>query len=314
MKKIVSLLLAMAMMFTLVTTIAFADENNSVSLVETEKTDTSLTLKLVVQTNLQVRQIGITLDLTDAFNKGATVSSFKGFGSYVFNVNSSRKVLSSSYVDMTGVTGVTGTIELGTVTFDMSNVTESFTLSQGRALDIKDMSGTSVVSQFTNTAYGLVVEPLAPTTKTYTVKFVDWDGTELKTETVEEGKAATAPADPVRDGYEFTGWDVDFSNVTSDLTVTAQYTEIVIEEPATKIPFGTDGKAIFLDSEAKVFTFSTDDYINITSAADSLTKKFGRQYFINKGIEGEGSITATFGVVAADTYEDGNFTFDIVNK
>ena len=37
MKKIVSLLSALAMMFTLVTTVAFADENNSVYFEETEK-------------------------------------------------------------------------------------------------------------------------------------------------------------------------------------------------------------------------------------------------------------------------------------
>ena len=57
----------------------------------------------------------------------------------------------------------------------------------------------------------------------YTVTFLDWDGTTLKTEQVEQGKSATAPADPVREGYTFIGWDKDFSNVQSDLTVTAQY-------------------------------------------------------------------------------------------
>jgi uncharacterized repeat protein (TIGR02543 family) len=59
---------------------------------------------------------------------------------------------------------------------------------------------------------------------TYTVTFVDWDDTELKKETVEHGKAATAPKDPERDGYTFTGWEPsDFTNVTSDLIVKAQY-------------------------------------------------------------------------------------------
>ncbi|MBQ8497971.1 MAG: InlB B-repeat-containing protein [Clostridia bacterium] len=65
-----------------------------------------------------------------------------------------------------------------------------------------------------------------PTPITYTVVFVDYNGTELKTETVESGNAATAPAVPTRDGYKFIGWDKDFDNVTSDLTVTAKYEEI----------------------------------------------------------------------------------------
>src|SRR5690606_24857995 len=44
------------------------------------------------------------------------------------------------------------------------------------------------------------------------------------TEQVNHGDAAIAPADPVRTGYTFTGWDVAFDNVTADLTITAQYT------------------------------------------------------------------------------------------
>lgn len=61
------------------------------------------------------------------------------------------------------------------------------------------------------------------TVKEYTVTFVDGQGKTLKTEIVEYGKAAKAPTIPTRTGYTFTGWDNDFSKVTSDLTVTAQW-------------------------------------------------------------------------------------------
>ena len=39
-----------------------------------------------------------------------------------------------------------------------------------------------------------------------------------------DGASATAPASPSRTGYTFAGWDVSFTNVTGDLTVTATYT------------------------------------------------------------------------------------------
>ncbi|MDT3701114.1 MAG: DUF4347 domain-containing protein, partial [Thermincola sp.] len=63
----------------------------------------------------------------------------------------------------------------------------------------------------------------APAPVYITVTFKDYDGTTLKTETVEHGSGATAPAAPDRTGYTFTDWDPAFNNVTDNLTVTAQY-------------------------------------------------------------------------------------------
>lgn len=59
--------------------------------------------------------------------------------------------------------------------------------------------------------------------KEYTVKFYDYNNSLIKEEQVVKGNNATAPTAPEKTGHTFIGWDKDFSNVTSDLVVTAQY-------------------------------------------------------------------------------------------
>lgn len=65
----------------------------------------------------------------------------------------------------------------------------------------------------------------------YTYKFVDFDGTVLKEETVFYGTLIVAPSDPTRAEteeyrYEFKGWDKEFNTITSDIVIKAQYEEI----------------------------------------------------------------------------------------
>ena len=58
----------------------------------------------------------------------------------------------------------------------------------------------------------------------YTVQFIDHDGTVLDVQTILHGENATAPTSPTRPGYDFSGWDSDFTGVESDLVITALYT------------------------------------------------------------------------------------------
>ncbi len=58
---------------------------------------------------------------------------------------------------------------------------------------------------------------------TYRVVFLNWDGALLKVQWVEHGNPAAAPQDPERSGYNFTGWNAAFVQVTDDMTITAQY-------------------------------------------------------------------------------------------
>ncbi len=61
------------------------------------------------------------------------------------------------------------------------------------------------------------------TINTNMVVFEDWNGDLLKQQTVDYGSDAVAPTNPTRNGYTFTGWDTVFTNVTGNVTVTAEY-------------------------------------------------------------------------------------------
>jgi hypothetical protein len=57
----------------------------------------------------------------------------------------------------------------------------------------------------------------------FMVTFQNWDGSILKTESVDYWEPAMAPDAPTLVGYTFTGWDVAFDRILDDLTVTAQF-------------------------------------------------------------------------------------------
>jgi hypothetical protein len=69
-------------------------------------------------------------------------------------------------------------------------------------------------------------------TKTYAVTFLDWDGTVIETQVVLTGDSATPPSVELRDKYQFIGWDVPYTNVTTHLAVTAIYEKL--PEPKNK--------------------------------------------------------------------------------
>lgn len=64
----------------------------------------------------------------------------------------------------------------------------------------------------------------------FNVTFVDYDDTVLKVDRVATGSSAQPPNNPEREGYLFTGWRPDYSNVTEDMTVYAQYEKIDSED------------------------------------------------------------------------------------
>lgn len=87
---------------------------------------------------------------------------------------------------------------------------------------------------FTNVKKDLTVT--ARYTKLHTVTFKNWNGDTLKTETVPNGGAATAPSAPTRRGWTFTGWDKDFSKVTTPIVVTAKFSPVISVRVPTTLP------------------------------------------------------------------------------
>ncbi len=62
-----------------------------------------------------------------------------------------------------------------------------------------------------------------PDARKFTVTFLDYDDTVLKTMLVSPGEDAEPPVDPVREGYTFTGWRPAITNIQANTTVYAQY-------------------------------------------------------------------------------------------
>ncbi|MCR5781173.1 MAG: InlB B-repeat-containing protein [Clostridia bacterium] len=58
---------------------------------------------------------------------------------------------------------------------------------------------------------------------TFTVQFLDEDGTLLNKQSVAYGMDAATPASPKKTGYSFVGWDQEYTNVTSAVTAKAKY-------------------------------------------------------------------------------------------
>ena len=118
------------------------------------------------------------------------------------------------FVDFDGKVLSTQTVNYGSAATAPANPARD-----GYTFTVWDKDYSKITSDLTVTALYKI--------NTYTVKFVDFDGKVLSTQTVNYGSAATAPANPVRSGYTFASWDKDYSKVISDLTVTAQYKQNV---------------------------------------------------------------------------------------
>lgn len=101
--------------------------------------------------------------------------------------------------------------------------------------------------------FALTILLVGCTLSSYKVSFYNEDVL-IETQTIEEGASAVAPAvNPTKDGYVFTGWDVDFTNVKSDLKVSAVFKAIETVNDARTVLTGArliipEGTTVNLES------------------------------------------------------------------
>ena len=102
-----------------------------------------------------------------------------------------------------------------------------------------------------------------PTVRSYTVKFVDYNGDELKSETLAYGSEVTPPADPTRAAdaqftYTFNGWDAEIVAVEGDATYTATYSTTTNKYNVTWIVEGVETTVQVEYGTTPVFEGTTD--------------------------------------------------------
>lgn len=94
--------------------------------------------------------------------------------------------------------------------------------------------------------YESIVMTDKPVEKYYNVYFWNYDKTILKTQSVPMGGNAEPPEAPEREGYKFNGWLPDYTNVSRDLDVVAQFEKIDSEETKYTVNFyDKDDKLLF---------------------------------------------------------------------
>ncbi len=135
--------------------------------------------------------------------------------------------------------------------------------------------------------------------KAYTVTFNPTGGTVKNgktTQIVGEGDSAEAP-EIVRDGYEFAGWDKDFSTVNGNLTVNAKWfgTYLVTFDPnggtasgselVQSVKAGESARAPEVKKDGYIFLGWDGSYTNLTEDV-RVTAKWARLYTVTFDLNG----------------------------
>ncbi|MGN0696686.1 MAG: InlB B-repeat-containing protein [Oscillospiraceae bacterium] len=117
-------------------------------------------------------------------------------------------------------------------------------------------------------------------------------GSNTTTQTVKDGEAANIPATITLEGYTFKGWDKDFSNVTSDMTVTA-----ILEPMSCNVTFIVDGVKYFT-----TVSYGGTAAAPVTPGSNSQGQSFAGWDKSLSNITGDTTITAIYESSGKKTY------------
>lgn len=116
----------------------------------------------------------------------------------------------------------------------------------------------------------LTLYPVWSTNK-YTITFDTAGGSEIAPITQDYGTAITAPADPTREGYTFTGWDTEIPTTmpAENITLKARWKDI--EKPTGEIIIGTNKWREFLNKLTFGLFFKDTQEVTINASDNSGT-------------------------------------------
>ena len=114
------------------------------------------------------------------------------------------------------------------VTFTSSDTTVAY-YENGKIIAASGNDGEAVITATTTDHKGSTVTAECSVTVnplTYTVTFMDDEDNIIEKQTVKARRDAILPADPAKEGYEFTGWSGNYQNITKNETVKAVFAPI----------------------------------------------------------------------------------------
>ncbi len=194
MKKIVSLMCVIAMLFAFAVTVSAA--GTSFDITQKSLTATEAVYDVTITSDYAMYGVNAYLDVTDAIDKGVTVTVKKESATTARYV-SNKNMIIVQFAPSSGTPLDPGTTTLATITFNMTNVTESFAIDK-----VAETTQTTTMFKYKDLETTEIVDITADVAYNYNVTVVPYQAP-AQDETVELTPVAAADTLTV-DGVKYT--------------------------------------------------------------------------------------------------------------